>query len=36
MKPTGWVEEEKLRKKYMVGFIISTIVNLIMFGVIVT
>jgi len=42
VKPTtswfynAWLEEEDLRKKYMVGFILSTIVNLIMFGVLVT
>jgi hypothetical protein len=32
----AWVEEENLKQKYMVGFIVSTIVNLILFGVLVT
>jgi len=32
----AWIIENDLRKKYMVGFIVSTIVNLILFGVLVT
>ena len=41
VKPTtswfynAWAKEQDLRKKYMVGFIVSTIVNLILFGVLV-
>ena len=32
----AWQREEYLRQKYMIGFIVSTIVNLILFGVLVT
>jgi len=32
----AWIKEESLRIKYRIAFIISTIVNLIMFGVLVT
>lgn len=32
----AWQKEENLRQKYMIGFIVSTVVNLILFGVLVT
>ncbi len=32
----AWQREENLRQKYKIGFIVSTIINLLMFGVLMT
>jgi len=32
----AWQKEVNLRQKYMIGFIVSTIVNLVMFGALMT